>query len=357
MTSAGVVDWGLGRRVALRVAGDDPGAPWLSAEQVGTACERGLERALAYTGLEPTEPVPAAELVTRADWTRSNLVELEALAAPLEARAAAEISLPGPLGGIVRSALGAAGGVEAGVVVGYASRRVLGQYQVTLGPEPRPPRMLLVGQNLAGAAQEMRADPDRFLLWVAIHEQTHSVQFASVPWLRDHLAGLVGRLLETAGSEVDVAALARLARRVVTTDPRRTLREALRGELARALAGPEQMQILDGVQATMAVIEGYAEHVMDAAAADDDGLAEMRARMDERRAQRTGLADAIARALGMGMKLRQYELGKAWSDAVVAEGGIEALDRVWEEPAALPSLAELEAPGDWLRRVARPAAA
>jgi putative hydrolase len=143
-----------------------------------------------------------------------------------------------------------------------------------------------------------------------------------------------------------------LARRLVTTDPRRTLREALRGELAQALVGPQQAAILDELQATMAVIEGYAEHVMDAAASGDDGLEGLRNRMDERRARRSGVGDVIARALGLGMKLRQYELGKAWSDTVAADAGIEGLNRVWAEPAALPSLAELERPADWLARVA-----
>ena len=243
-------------------------------------------------------------------------------------------------------------------MVGYASRRVLGQYQVSLTREPKPPRMLLVRANLADAARELDVDPDRFLLWVAVHEQTHSIQFAAVPWLREHVAGLVARLIETASGNVDVGALTAIAKRVlVTPDPRRALREALRGELTRAFAGPEQAAVMDELQATMAVIEGYAEHVMDAAAAGRRRRsAGMRARMDERRARRGGLADMIARVLGMGMKLRQYELGKRWSDAVAAEAGIEGLEPGLGEPAALPSLAELEAPRDWLdagRRRAR----
>ena len=358
MPATGIVDWGLGGRLARAVAGGEPDdEAALGLTEVRATCDVGLERVLGYTGLEPRAEIPQVEVVTRAEWAASNLAELRALAAPLEARAAAEISLPRPFGLIVRSGLGAAAGLEAGAVVGYASRRVLGQYQVTLGAEAKPARMLLVRRNLVGAAGDLRVDPRRFLLWVAIHEQTHSVQFAAVPWLRDHVAALVGRLIESAGGEVDISALVRLARRVITTDPRRTLREALRGELARALAGPEQAQILDELQATMAVIEGYAEHVMDAAAADDDGLATMRARMDARRAERTGLADTIARALGVGMKLRQYELGKAWCDAIVAEAGVAGLNRVWREPSALPSAAELEEPHRWIGRMASPAAA
>jgi uncharacterized protein (DUF2342 family) len=50
------------------------------------------------------------------------------------------------------------------------------------------------------------------------------------------------------------------------------------------------------------------------------------------------------------VKLRQYELGKGFSDAVVANAGIEGLNRVWADPAALPTLDELEHPDGWLER-------
>jgi len=107
----------------------------------------------------------------------------------------------------------------------------------------------------------------------------------------------------------------------------------------------------------MAVVEGYAEHVMDAASIEQPELEIMRERMDARRAQRTSLADTIARFLGLGAKLRQYELGKRWCDAVVAEAGIAGLDRVWESPETIPSLAELDDANAWIKRVLAPTAA
>ena len=45
----------------------------------------------------------------------------------------------------------------------------------------------------------------------------------------------------------------------------RELRDALReGGLLSLVAGPERRALLDRMQATMAVVEGHAEHVMDA---------------------------------------------------------------------------------------------
>jgi uncharacterized protein (DUF2342 family) len=56
------------------------------------------------------------------------------------------------------------------------------------------------------------------------------------------------------------------------------------------------------------------------------------------------------------MKLRQYELGKAFCDAVVEAEGPAALHRVFESPAMLPTLTELEDPRGWLRRTGAQAA-
>jgi uncharacterized protein (DUF2342 family) len=56
------------------------------------------------------------------------------------------------------------------------------------------------------------------------------------------------------------------------------------------------------------------------------------------------------------MKLRQYEQGKRFCDGVVELGGIAGLNRVWELPSRLPSLAELDDPAGWLART-EPAAA
>ena len=59
----------------------------------------------------------------------------------------------------------------------------------------------------------------------------------------------------------------------------------------------------------------------------------------------------------MELKLRQYQLGKSFCDAVVEAGGIAALNRVWRGPDSLPTLAELEDPQAWLRRTREPVSA
>ena len=178
------------------------------------------------------------------------------------------------------------------------------------------------------------------------------IQFERVGWLAPHLRELASQLIEGAAEGFDAAALGRFGRRL-TRDPRALVRAALRGELMRALADPERRATLDRLQATMSVVEGHAEHVMDASAeALGLELAELRRRLDARRERRGGLGDLLARLLGMDLKLRQYELGKAFCDGVAAEAGRDGVRLVWRSPADLPSLDELERPAAWLERVA-----
>ena len=88
---------------------------------------------------------------------------------------------------------------EVGVVLGYLAQRVLGQYELVLldeAVEDRPPRLLFVLPNLGQAVQAFGAEEQEFMTWVTLHEVTHAVQFAGVPWLHGHVAGLVRELLQ-----------------------------------------------------------------------------------------------------------------------------------------------------------------
>ena len=124
--------------------------------------------------------------------------------------------------------------------------------------------------------------------------------------------------------------------------------------IATLALGPERKELFDGMQALMAVLEGYAEHVMDAVGDDVlDDLPALRGALNRRRRERSGFLRLLERLIGMDLKLRQYEQGKRFCDAVVARGGIEALNRAWHSPEAMPTLAELEDPVAWLERTER----
>jgi putative hydrolase len=123
------------------------------------------------------------------------------------------------------------------------------------------------------------------------------------------------------------------------------------GDLITLVTTPSERETLDQVQAVMAVIEGHAEHVMDAVAPDLlPSLPRLRAALDRRRRSQSALSRLVGRLLGLELKLRQYELGKQFCDAVVSARNVGALHHVFSAPEALPSLAELADPAAWMAR-------
>lgn len=346
----GLVDWGMAERVARVLSGTGP--RWDgSEEELRRESDRAAALVRRYTGLKPKSQLPPAELVDRSEWAEVNLETFRDLSVRVEDQLEERMSKNGNSGskGIQRTIVGAATGAEIGLAVGYLSQRVIGQYDVALIGPARAPRLLFVGPNLSAAQARLAVDRDLFLRWIALHETTHAVHFSSVPWLREHIGGIAEELFEKAAIEVKPGELlGKLAR----TNPRELVRSATNGELATLLWTEPQRRLVEKLTATMTLVEGYAEHVMDAVGDQlDPGYTDLRRALDRDR-ERRGLLDSIvSKVLGLEMKLAQYRRGKAFADEVVRTHGIRTLNRAWTGPEALPRPEELDSPAEWVERV------
>ncbi|HEX2162285.1 MAG TPA: zinc-dependent metalloprotease [Thermoleophilaceae bacterium] len=389
-----MVDWTIARRVAGFATRSEDRVIDPGLDLLALAAEFE-PRVSEYTRLTPVAPIPSPELVSRHGWADANLDAMAELMKPVEGRMKERFEKAGPLAGPLRAGAGAALATELGLVLGYMSQRVLGQYELSLIAGTANPRLLFVGANLVGAAKTLGVDREAFVRWVTVHELTHAMQFGGVPWLRDHMGGLLKEYLETVDVRLDGGAANDAAgaddqdpaspaspdaghapqtppssgarrrsggllgsaleklRALDVPDPTELAERFRDGGLAALVQNDEQRDVMERMQAAMAVVEGHAEHVMDALAPDLVPQHEpLRAAMDARRQSRSAPERILMRLLGMEMKLRQYKLGKEFCDAVVAESGIEGLNRVWAGPEALPTLAEIERPADWLARQA-----
>jgi coenzyme F420 biosynthesis associated uncharacterized protein len=372
------IDWGTAQRVGELVAGSSwMGSPpsqsppsqgpptHVLAETVQPLALQFARRVSDYSGLAFPGELPPIEAIDRPGWIAANLQTMrpiiESLAqqagglGPAHSRRRARRSWkrPGQDLGPMYDALGAAGGLllgaQVGAMAGMLSQRVLGQYDLALLDASVSPRLLLVAPNLAQAARNMQVDSEQLLIWVTIHEITHAVQFSGAPWLREHLAGLLRELM--GGLQVTVSLGALL--RIPSAEDARTLAERLRhGEMMRLTVGEQRWQLVERLQATMSLIEGHAEHVMDAVGAEVlPSLPRLRASMNRRRGSRGLPWRLLERLLGLELKLRQYEEGRRFCDAVVLEGGPAALARAWRSAEDIPTAGELRAPELWLARV------
>ncbi len=342
-----MIDWVLAEKIAAYVAGHGDAAP-PKADLAALAVE-SERRVTAYTRLAPARPLPAPEGIERGEWIKTNIKSMRGMLDPVLERAGGGL---GPLRPAIQLALGLVITTEVAVVLGYLAQRVLGQYELVLldeGADASPPRLLFVLPNLGQAVQTFGAQEDEFMTWVALHEVTHAVQFAGVPWLHDHVAGLVRELLASAELRIDAERKLRLP---TGEEVRRVASALRRGDLVSIFTSSAERETLDRVQAVMAVIEGHAEHVMDAVAPDLlPSLPQLREALDRRRKSQSGLSRLFAKLLGLELKLRQYEQGKHFCDVIVDRAGTAALVHVFTGPDALPSLDELRDPPTWLRRV------
>jgi len=350
---AELVDWALARRVALTGIGDR-GPAMRGAPDLAAAGERASVAVRGYTGLVPLEPLPEPEWVSRRDWIDVNLASVREITSTAATRLgdAAERQ---PLAAVAGRVLA----VEIGALLGFAARHVLGQYEYPLLGGDRSPRLLFVGENIDVAAAQLGVKADPVLDWIALHETTHSVHFAAAPWLRTHVGGLAQTLLAEAPVRLPAAEILARAREIATSDPRRMLEEIRGSDPVSLLAPAVSLATINNLQAVMSSVEGYAEHVMDAAAGDlGAAVADLRAGLDARRRNRSVPVRTLSWLFGFELKLRQYEQGKRFCDAVVATVGMAGLNGAWERPEALPDRGELTDPEAWIDRVlATPAVA
>jgi coenzyme F420 biosynthesis associated uncharacterized protein len=352
MNERALIDWGLAGTVARTVAGRGSDKRSIRRADLARAARGSGGLVRRYTGLEPRGRLPSPELVDRPEWIDANLASLRQSSTAIEERLAESLDLPGPVGGALRRAAGIAAAVELGLASGYMAQRVLGQYDIVLIGPKRRARLLFVAPNLDHARRRLDSEREPFLRWIALHESTHAVQFSAVPWLRQHIGGLAEELLDGAFARVSARDLAALVGGALTSDPRRLLAAIRDGEWISPFVAAPRRRLLSRLQATMALVEGYSEHVMDAIAAElDPGYRELRERLERGRSDRSPLEAFLSRLLGMELKLRQYRLGKLFCDEVAERRGIETLNLVWSEPAAMPSASELERPRRWLARV------
>src|SRR4051812_24253719 len=348
-----MVDWSLARTVA-GFAGAGEGSTDVGYDLVASA-DRLKPEVINYTGLHPAGATPPAEVVDRAGWADANLTTFSHLLDPIADRMSERLGRAGPIAGPLRMGAGATIAAEAGLVVGYMSQRVLGQFELSLIQPEAPTRLLFVAPNLNKAVAELDVERDAFLDWIVLHELTHVVQFTGVPWLRDHLGGLLRAYLDTVDVQINAGAAGGLPSMPNIQELVDRFRE---GGLMALIQNSEQRDLMDQLQPVMAVIEGYSEHVMDALGATlVPGYEKLREAMDRRRRSRSAPERLLQKLLGLDMKMRQYEQGKAFCDGVADEVGIDGLNAVWRSPADMPTPAELDDPGAWVRRTSLPSAA
>jgi coenzyme F420 biosynthesis associated uncharacterized protein len=244
-------------------------------------------------------------------------------------------------------------GAQTGAVLAFVSSGILGQYDPFAAAKEG--LLLLVYPNVIAVERQLRLDPSDFRLWVCLHEVTHRVQFTANRWLSGYMSQALETLTRDVGEDIGKVA-ARLADYVRSRGMGASATDANSAGilgLVRAVQSEPQRNALDQLLVLGTLLEGHADHVMDAVGPMVvPSVATIRRRFDERRHRKQPPLQRLLRALlGLDAKLSQYTRGKAFVDHVVGRVGMDRFNTVWAGPETLPLPAEIEEPQRWIDRV------
>ena len=341
------VAWSVARRSSFSTSREEVAA--LRAD-VDDAVRRGDRLAREVTGLGASLEPATVRVIGRRAWIKSNLESIAWITAPVADRL---LSRAGPSRAVARKALGA----QLGVVFGYLSTKVLGQYEVFLPHDVTPGVLTLVGPNMLEVEREFLREtsvtPGDFRRGVALHEIAHRLQFEAVPWMRGHLRGLLDSYLDQ--TRVDPDRMREIMSRLpeILRDPSSLLDPA---KLLDVILTPTQAETIKQAQALMSLLEGHGNVVMDwgaeLAAEQGEPITDPAAVRTVLNRRRTGATDQLMRkVLGLSMKAEQYRVGETFILDLAQRHGRDTFNRVWERPDNIPRPDELDDPDAWAARV------
>ena len=380
LQSQGPINWDVARQIAAWVALEggteraiDPAAheqfdELARAAQTNVVAETDLTATFAAAPLRTLGPQGWADLhldalrpVLEALATTLGQVMREAGPEPGELESG-EPGSPGAagggpfgpemLGGMMQMLAPALLGMQAGSMIGYLAQHALGRYDLPL-PTSDEPSLCFVVQNIDAFEEAWSLERADLRFYLAVHEVVHAAE-RSVPWVRDRLVRLSTEYVSA--YEVDPSALEDRFGSVDPSDPS-TLGSIAEDPdaLLGAMHSPRQDEPRRQLQLLTAVIEGYADSVLERVGEKlIPSFRQIHEAMQRHRVERGEAEVFIEGLLGLKLERHHYEQGAAFCRGVIERAGPEGLNRLWESERMLPTPAELDAPGLWLARIELP---
>jgi putative hydrolase len=363
--SSGPVNLDVARQMAVWIATEgqpetnvDP-LERMRLEELGRVAEMHVGRA---TGLDTSRSGTLSIVpVTRSDWANRTLRDYEPLLAGLAGSLATatpvtDAELPDEMTGLLGNIGTVLGpllmGFQAGSMVGHLAGRAFGQYGF---PIPRPPadELLVVPATIDAFGNDWSLPLDDLRMWVCLEEITiHAV--LGKAHVRQRFEELLREYVT--GFRPDPSAFEGLMGGFDPTNMEGL--QAMMGDpdaLLGAMQTDEQRRTQAHLQALIAALEGYVDHLMETTGRRLVGSYDQLAEALRRRRVERGEGDRfVERMLGMELSQAVFDRGSRFVDGVIERAGQDGLNRLWVSAHELPTPAELDAPGLWLERIDLP---
>ncbi|SDT63030.1 putative hydrolase [Streptomyces sp. TLI_053] len=358
----GPVNWDLAKDIARQTVVAEPAEGKSKDRSVGDAERSAVVEAVRLADLwldgVTTFPSGAAAAVawSRAEWIEATLPVWKDLVDPVAERVGNAMggvlpeemqAMAGPLMGMMRSMGGAMFGTQIGQALGALAGEVVGSTDVGLPLAPAG-KAALLPQNVAEFGEGLSVPADEVRLYLALREAAHQRLFAHVPWLRAHLLGAVEAYAR--GIKVDTSRMEELVGQLDPGNPE-ALQEALAGGLLQPEDTPAQKAALARLETALALVEGWVDAVVHAAAEPHLPQAgALRETVRRRRAAGGPAEQTFATLVGLELRPRRLrDAARLW--ALLADArGTEGRDDLWQHPDMLPTAADLDDPDAFVHR-------
>jgi putative hydrolase len=179
-------------------------------------------------------------------------------------------------------------------------------------------------------------------LYLALRESAHHRLFAHVPWLRAHLLDAVAAYAR--GISVDTSRLQEAMGTIDPTDPE-SLQQALTGGMFEPEDSPEQKAALARLETALALVEGWVDEVVDAAAAGRlPAAGALRETVRRRRASGGPAEQTFASLVGLELRPRRLRDAADLWRLVLEARGQDGREAVWAHPDLVPTAEDLDDP-------------
>ncbi|MFV0133747.1 zinc-dependent metalloprotease [Streptomyces sp. HMX87] len=357
----GPVNWDMAKQIARQTVSQ--GAPDGSKDaSVGPAERSAVQEAvrLADLWLDDATALPSgsgsAVAWSRAEWVEATLPAWQELVDPVAERVGTAMgdvlpeemqAMAGPLIGMMRSMGGAMFGTQIGQAVGVLAGEVVGSSDIGLPLGPAGKAALLPA-NVERFGKDLGVPQEEVRLYLALREAAHQRLFAHVPWLRSHLFGAVDGYAR--GIKVDTAKLEDVVGQFDPQNPEQ-LQEALQQGMFQPEDTPEQKAALARLETALALVEGWVDAVVHAAAKPRLSSADaLRETLRRRRASGGPAEQTFATLIGLELRPRRLrDASRLWASVTDARG-VDGRDALWSHPDMLPNATDLDDPDGFVHR-------
>ena len=345
---SGSIDWKMAQKQALEIAGKEQRAVSVSfSQEISNAFDMAR---LWLSEVTVFEPVLETKLLSRKLWVEDAMPLFAELSEPVANSMAKALSenlaqampeefsqILGPATKFIGNAGAAIFAMQLGQAIGKLATQTVSATEIGI---PISGKAGLISQNVADFLEDLETPKSEVLIYLAIREVAIQSLYAANRWLRDGITTQVREF--AAGLKVELSGIEELVEQVDPNDPE-SINRVMEATAMMTSRTEEQETALVRIETTLALIDGWADHVSQEAARRLPNIGSVIEIVSRKRAAKGAAEKTFEILLGLELQPKLRREAKAMWDHV-AKLGQDKRDLLWRHPDQLPSIEEIADP-------------